>query len=319
MTSETIRAARIIPMIFPRRLFLGNAAADDDVVIKILCRSLLNCRANSVAHFFHVAINSDRQQGNSVQINFPDLRCVSTMKISIVVPAFNEEKLIGKSLARINLAAAAFHRTGWQTEMIVCDNNSTDQTAEIARANGAKVVFEPINQIARARNCGAAAATGEWLVFVDADSQPSTELFADVASEIKKGKAIAGGSTLRLDHPDLGARVVTEFWNRISRVTHWAAGAFIFCETTAFRAIGGFSNELFTGEELDLFKKLKRLARKEKRQVVILSRHPLLTSGRKVQLYRRRELGRFFLKALFRPMATMKNRDACSPWYDGRR
>ena len=236
-----------------------------------------------------------------------------------MVPAFNEEKLIGKSLERIQSAADAFRRMGWQTEMIVCDNNSTDRTAEIARACGANVVFEPINQIARARNCGAAAATGDWLVFVDADSRPSAELFANVAREITKGKAIAGGSTLRLDHPDLGARIVTEFWNLISRATHWAAGAFIFCEATAFRTIGGFSHELFTGEELDLCKKLKRLARKQKRQVVILHQHPLMTSGRKIQLYRRRELGRFFLKALFRPMATMKNRDACSPWYDGRR
>ncbi len=241
------------------------------------------------------------------------------MKISIVVPAFNEEKLIGKSLEQINLAAKAFHRVGWETEIIVCNNNSTDRTAEIAKANGAIVVFEPVNQIARARNGGAAAATGEWLVFVDADSQPSPELFASVADEIKKGKALAGGSTLRLDYPDVGARIVTEFWNLVSRATHWAAGAFIFCEARAFRAIGGFSNELFTGEELDLCKKLKRLARKENRRVVILSRHPLMTSGRKVQLYRRRELGRFFLKALFRPMATMKSRDACSPWYDGRR
>jgi len=54
--------------------------------------------------------------------------------------------------------------------MIVCDNNSTDRTAEIARAAGAIVVYEPVNQIARRRNCGAAAATGDWLIFVDADS-----------------------------------------------------------------------------------------------------------------------------------------------------
>ncbi|MEO6183196.1 MAG: glycosyltransferase [Verrucomicrobiota bacterium] len=241
------------------------------------------------------------------------------MKISIVVPAFNEEKLIGKSLERINSAANAFHRLGWPTETIVCDNNSTDRTAEIARASGATVVFEPINQIARARNCGAAAATGDWLVFVDADSHPGAELFADVASEIKKGKAIAGGSTLRLDHPDYAARLVTELWNVTSRVLHWAAGAFIFCEATAFKTIGGFSQELFAGEELDLCKKLIRLARKQKRQVVILHQHPLMTSGRKIYLYRRRELGRFFLKALFCPMATMKNREACGPWYDGRR
>ena len=103
------------------------------------------------------------------------------MKISIIVPAFKEERLLGESLANINSAAQVFTRRGWDLEIIVCDNNSTDRTAEIARSAGATVVFEPINQIARARNCGAAAATGDWLVFVDADSHPSAGLFAEVA------------------------------------------------------------------------------------------------------------------------------------------
>ena len=121
------------------------------------------------------------------------------MKISIVVPAFNEERLLGGSLAQITSAAAAFTRRGWDFELIVCDNNSTDRTAEIARAAGATVVFEPVNQIDRARNTGAAAASGDWLVFVDADSHPSAELFAEVAGQIKSGHCLAGGSTVRLD------------------------------------------------------------------------------------------------------------------------
>ena len=100
---------------------------------------------------------------------YPKLK---TVKISIVVPAFNEERLLGESLAQMKSAAGVFVRQGWEVELIVCDNNSTDRTAEIARAAGALVVFEPVNQIARARNRGAAAATGDWLIFVDADSHP---------------------------------------------------------------------------------------------------------------------------------------------------
>ena len=128
------------------------------------------------------------------------VRCYArAVKISIVVPAFNEERLLGGSLAQIKSAAGAFTQRGWDFELIVCDNNSTDRTAEIARAAGATVVFEPVNQIARARNSGAAAATGDWLVFVDADSHPSAGLFADVAEQIQSGKCLAGGSTVRLD------------------------------------------------------------------------------------------------------------------------
>src|SRR5678815_1294200 len=106
------------------------------------------------------------------------------MKISIIIPAFNEERLIAHTLASVQHGTAEFVRRGWETEVIVCDNNSTDRTAEIARAAGAKVVFEPVNQIARARNSGAAAAGGDWLIFVDADSNPDRELFCEVADQI---------------------------------------------------------------------------------------------------------------------------------------
>ena len=74
------------------------------------------------------------------------------MKISVIIPAFNEERLIVETLRQVKAATAAFSRRGWETETIVCDNNSTDRTAELARAGGAAVVFEPVNQIARARN-----------------------------------------------------------------------------------------------------------------------------------------------------------------------
>src|ERR1041384_6607824 len=104
------------------------------------------------------------------------------MKVSIIVPAFNEEKLIAESLRCIRTATAALAARGWASELIVCDNNSSDRTLELAQAGGARVVFEPINQIARARNKGAEVATGDWLLFIDADSRPTPELFADMAN-----------------------------------------------------------------------------------------------------------------------------------------
>src|SRR5438128_12688596 len=121
------------------------------------------------------------------------------MKVSVIVPAYNEERLIRQTLAQLQRAMAAFPRAGWVSELIVCDNNSTDRTAELSRQAGATVVFEPVNQIARARNSGAAAASGDWLVFVDADSSPSAELLAEVAETIVAGGCLAGGCTVRLE------------------------------------------------------------------------------------------------------------------------
>ncbi|HUN68136.1 MAG TPA: glycosyltransferase, partial [Burkholderiales bacterium] len=206
---------------------------------------------------------------------------------------------------------------GW--ELIVCDNNSTDATAEIARAAGAQVVFEPHNQISRARNRGAAAATGEWLLFADADSTPGRELFEDLREAIESGRVLGGGSTVAADDEALSFRAALGFWNAISRSLHWAAGAFVYCETAAFRSIGGFSDELYASEELDLSQRMKRLARVRGKEFRILHRHPFRTSARKLHLYGWRELALVFGRFLLNPRRMLRSAKACSPWYDGRR
>ncbi len=239
------------------------------------------------------------------------------MRLSIIVPAFNEERLLGATLASIRAAAKVFEAP-WAWELIVCDNNSTDRTAEIARAAGARVVFEPHNQISRARNHGAAAANGEWLLFVDADSSPSSGLFLDLKAAIDGGGCVAGGSTVAPEGSP-GFRVAIRAWNVISRVTRWAAGSFIFCERTAFSELQGFSEELYASEELELFRRLKRFARARGKKIFILHRHPLLTSDRKLRLYGWGELLRFLGKFLLHPHRSLRSASACRPWYDGRR
>ena len=241
------------------------------------------------------------------------------MRISVVIPAFNEERLLPATLSCVRASSSAFARRGWEIEFIVCDNNSTDGTAGVARAAGAQVVFEPVNQIARARNRGAAAASGEWLVFVDADSHPGLELFEEVGAQIESGRCLAGGCTVKLDGHYPRGRLITHLWNGISRTFRWVAGSFIFCEAAAFRKIGGFSNELFASEELDLSKRLKKLARANGREIVILHRNPILTSGRKLHLYTPREHVGFMIRLIFSGGRNLRNRGACFSWYDGRR
>jgi glycosyltransferase involved in cell wall biosynthesis len=241
------------------------------------------------------------------------------LKISTIIPAFNEEQRLGDTLRHINAALASFHRRDWETELIVCDNNSTDKTTEIARAAGAQVVFEPINQIGRARNCGAAAATGDWLIFVDADSHPSAALFESVAEQIASGKCLAGGCTVKFDGNYPKANLMVLVWNGISRSLSWMAGSFIFCEAAAFRETAGFSKDLFAGEEIDLSIRLKRLARKRRKRITILTQHPLTTSARKLHLYSFGEHLRFLIKASLFRSKTLSSREACFTWYDGRR
>ena len=242
----------------------------------------------------------------------------SRLKISVVVPAFNEERLLAATLDGIKAAAKVFDDSGdW--EMIVCDNNSTDRTAEIARAAGARVVFEAHNQISRARNRGAPGAAGEWMLFVDADSSPSPALFRDLRAAIESGSCLAGGSTIAPEGEAFAFRLAVRVWNAISRINRWGAGSFIFCESAAFRELGGFSEDLYASEELDFFQRLKPLARRGGREIRILHRHPLHTSDRKVRLYTWRELLGFAGRMILHPRRTLRSASGCDAWYDGRR
>ena len=173
-------------------------------------------------------------------------------------------------------------------------------------------MFEPVNQIARARNAGAAAATGDWLIFVDADSQPGAELFADVAEQIQSGRCLAGGSTVRMDEKYSLAEFFTWVWNCSSRMGRLLAGSFIFVEAAAFRKIGGFNDKMFAAEELELSKRLKQLARETGRGIVILHRHPLVTSARKLRLYTIWDHLKLLARVAFNRRA-LNRRESCTP------
>jgi glycosyltransferase involved in cell wall biosynthesis len=241
------------------------------------------------------------------------------VKISIIIPAFNEERLIVDTLKQVKAAAQSFTSCGWETELIVCDNNSDDATAVLARGEGATVVLEPVNQIARARNRGAATATGQWLLFIDADSHPSRELLMDVAEQIRSGKCIAGGTAVVFARPTRTVSVAAWIWNNSSSLLKWMAGAFIFVEAETFRKIGGFNQDLYVSEEIDLSRRLKREARHRKMKIVILRKHPMVTSSRKVHLYNSWEYFRFLSKLLLSMGRSTRSRAECFPWYDGRR
>ena len=105
-------------------------------------------------------------------------------RYSIIVPAFNEEVWLAKSLPAIHRAMGAVDKSG---ELIVVDNNSTDATAVVAERHGAKVVFEPINQISRSRNAGARLAQGAYLVFVDADTLITADLLKAALANLESG------------------------------------------------------------------------------------------------------------------------------------
>ena len=242
------------------------------------------------------------------------------MQLSVILPAYNEAKLIGGSLASVQAALAELEALAEvRSEIIVANNASDDNTAELARAAGARVVDVAERGIARARNGGAEVASGDWLLFIDADSWPSAELIADTWQAMQAGDVVAGGSTIVM--PDISGpqRLLVNSWNRISRWFSLAAGSYLFCRADAFREVGGFDPSMYVSEELELSKQLKAWGRERGLGFRILYRHPLSTSGRKFSLYSFGERWALVWAALRHPLNFMHERKNCDMWYDGRR
>lgn len=241
------------------------------------------------------------------------------LTLSVVVPAYNEEKLIASTLASMRRALQTHCGPWFDYQLIVCDNNSTDRTGSLAAAAGATVVFEPVNQIARARNTGAKAATGDWLLFIDADSWPSAGLIGELIGAIRAGDCVGGGAVVAMRNLPFDAELILRLWNAISVQVRWAAGSFVFCRREGFEAVGGFNQEMYAAEEIDFSKRLTAWGRERDLRFRILQEHPLLTSERKTTLYSKREHFRMLWRNLVAKGAGVRDKETCHIWYDGRR
>ena len=194
--------------------------------------------------------------------------------LSFIIPAHNEERYLAATLQSIHEAAGA---VGAAYEIVVVDDASTDLTAEIAAARGARVVSVAHRKISATRNSGARAALGERLVFVDADTLVNEALMRAVI-EALDGGAAGGGAAVRFNEGAPGwshvavAMVVTSF-----RVLRLAAGCFIFCAREAFEAAGGFDERYYAAEEIVMSRALKEQGR------FVMLREAVITSARKFE------------------------------------
>lgn len=233
------------------------------------------------------------------------------MDFSIVIPAYNEEEYLPRTLEAANAAmAAAAPACG---EIIVVDNNSTDRTAELAAAAGARVVFEPHNQISRARNRGAEEAAGRALVFVDADTAITPELLQHALQALATGSCGGGATVATSDSAGPVVRASLRLWNRLSKRFGWAAGAFVFCRREAWHETGGFSLQLYASEELDFSRRLRKWGRARQLDFRILP-DTIDTSMRKAEWYSPWRI--LFMVLPFAVMPhLLRSRRWCGLWY----
>ena len=230
--------------------------------------------------------------------------------ISFVVPAHNEERLLGRTLAAIRSAA---RELGQSYELIVVDDASTDGTAAVARQNGARVISVAFRQIARTRNAGARAATGSTLIFVDADTVVSTSAVRATLEALAQG-AVGGGATVTFDgRLPLWVRFLLPVFLTVMRLGRLAAGCYVFCTRDAFEGTGGFDEQLFAAEEIAFSRSLNRYGR------VVILQESVTTSGRKLRAHSGWEVLRLCAALAHRRTALIRSRERLSIWYGDRR
>jgi len=235
------------------------------------------------------------------------------MNYSVIIPAYNEADYLAQSLLALKTSMNSI--IGMQGEVIVVDNNSQDRTALIAQMNGARVVFEEINQISRARNTGAKIAKGQYLIFLDADTLMNPALLNAALKNLQSGKCCGGGALIAFDSSLLpSAQKALDFWNWFSVKFKFAAGSFIYCLKTSYEDINGFPETVYAGEEIWFSKKLKAWGRKKKKSFNIITQYPVISSSRKLEWFSPVHLAVQFLIMIVFPFAT-RFRCLCTTWY----
>ena len=185
------------------------------------------------------------------------------MKLSIIIPAFNEAAYIGAALDSLEAAAAHLRdNADVEVEVIVVDNNSTDDTAAVARSRGARVVEEPLQGIARARNAGARHAEGDVLVFIDADVSAPATLLVAIQGAMEDSSCVGGGFDVEYRPRRLLVRLHLRAWRLLARLMDMVQGPTQFCRASVFEEVGGYDESAWIGEDVDFFWNMKRFAKR---------------------------------------------------------
>lgn len=202
-------------------------------------------------------------------------------RFSVVVPAHNEEALLGRGLAAIDWAV---RRSAASGEVIVVANRCTDRTVDIARPAGAVVVLDEHRNIAATRNVGVAASSGEIVVTIDADTVMHPDALIEVDRLASAGRFVGGGSRFVMERRSLGlalSKAVVQLGTLASRT----GGVVYWCARDDFDAIGGFDETKLMGEDLDFAARLRRHGRSTRRRFRNIRWSPSTVSVRKFDQY----------------------------------
>jgi glycosyltransferase involved in cell wall biosynthesis len=205
---------------------------------------------------------------------------INKLRFSIIAPAYNEEQYLPRLLDSIDVARANYSGGQNAIEVIVADNNSTDRTAEIAAARGARVVRVEKRRIGAVRNGGGHAARGEVLCFIDGDSAIHPQTFDAIDRAIASGRYVGGSTGLKLERKSLGLLVTYCLAAPVAFITRMDSGV-VFCRREDFEAVGGYDDNRLYAEDLVFLMALRRLGQSRHQRLTRLSNIKALGCTRK--------------------------------------
>lgn len=207
---------------------------------------------------------------------------MTTPTISIVIPAWNEEKSIARAIASLKKSIAHYERErGCAAEIIVVDNNSKDRTGDVARANGATVVFEPVNNIGKARNAGAKAARGTYIAFCDADNEVTENLVTLIHDHLEDPKIVGGGTWIEPARRNLKINFFYFIWGIYVRCSRVGVGM-MHCRKADFFSFGGFDESIYAAEDVQLAYDLRKIGKPRGQKFNLIHDGWIITSTRKI-------------------------------------
>ena len=197
-------------------------------------------------------------------------------KVSVVIPAHNEEKYVRRCIRSVKKAAAVY---GGETEIIVVCNRCTDRTAELAAENGARVVFNEDRCIARVRNAGIAAAEGDIIITIDCDNRMTPGTINEAVGMLESGRYIGGGAPIRFERYSVPLFLNDLLCEAGFKLTGLYCGIF-WAEKSTFDAVGGFE-DLRAMEDAATAKKLRAYGKAHGKEYGCLKENHLINSTRK--------------------------------------
>jgi glycosyltransferase involved in cell wall biosynthesis len=208
---------------------------------------------------------------------------VDQPQITVVIPAFNEERALPSTLNRLAAAQRRYVASGLgSAEIVVVDNASTDGTGATASSGGARVVIEPRPGVAFARNAGAAAATAPWLFFVDADTHVPSDVLIAVHRALSDQRCLGGAPATRYEYRKRMLRPYMAMWKVVARVRNMTQGVGQFVTADAFRATGGYPTCLRMAEDTEFNRRLRKLARQRGGYTTYLEHTVIVPSSRRL-------------------------------------